>query len=107
MNAMLRTIVTLLITVVAVTPVWAGPADLSRLVVIGDSLSAGFQNGWLHEVHQVNGYAALVARQAGTDLQLPLIAAPGIPNMFTLVDPGPPPIVVPAPGASTGRLDPF
>src|SRR5204863_3278989 len=69
--------------------------------------SAGVPNGSLHEGHQPHGYAALVAAQARTDLQLPLIAAPGIPNIFTLVDPGPPPIIVPEPGASTGRLDPF
>lgn len=84
-----------------------GPrADLSRLVVVGDSLSAGYQNGSLLGTQQVNGYAALVARQAGVSLPLPLIAAPGIPNVLTLVDPGPPPVIGMAPGVSTGRLDP-
>ena len=89
---------------------WAGPAakaDLSRLVVVGDSLSAGFQNGSLLAAQQPHGYASLVAAQAGVELPLPLIAAPGIPNVLTLVDPGPPPVIAPAPGASTGRLDPF
>jgi phospholipase/lecithinase/hemolysin len=80
--------------------------DLSRLVVVGDSLSAGFQNGSLLASQQIHGYAALVAAQAGVELPLPLLAAPGIPSVLTLVDPGPPPVVVPAPGMSPGRIDP-
>lgn len=83
------------------------PADLSRLLVIGDSLSAGFQNGSLLAEQQVHGYANLVASQAGVDLPLPLIAPPGIPNVLTLVDPGPPPVIIAAPGSSPGRLDPL
>jgi len=82
-------------------------ADLSRLVVVGDSLSAGFQNGSLVESAQVNGYAALLAGQAGVSLPLPLIASPGVPNVLTLVAPGPPPVIAPAPGVSTGRVNPF
>jgi len=81
-------------------------AELSRFVVVGDSLSAGFQNGSLIETAQVNGYAALIASQAGVDLALPLIASPGIPNVLTLVSPGPPPVIAPAPGVSTGRVNP-
>ncbi|MGH7342398.1 MAG: SGNH/GDSL hydrolase family protein, partial [Candidatus Rokuibacteriota bacterium] len=80
--------------------------DLTRLVVVGDSLSAGFQNGSLHADHQPNSYASLVARQAGVSLSLPLIAPPGIPNVLILVDPGPPPVVGQAPGVSSGRVDP-
>src|SRR5438128_6206296 len=82
-------------------------ADLSRLVVVGDSLSAGFQNGSLLDVQQPHGYASLVANQAGTTLTLPLIAAPGIPNVLTLVSLGPPPVIVRAPGTSTGRDNPL
>ena len=82
-------------------------ADLSRLVVVGDSLSAGFQNGSLLDVQQPHGYASLVANQAGTPLPLPLIAAPGLPNVLTLVSPGPPPVILPAPGSSTGRDNPL
>jgi len=84
----------------------AARADLSRLVVIGDSLSAGFQNGSLLAEQQAHGYASLVAGQAGVDLPLPEIAYPGIPNVLTLVDPGPPPLIVEAAGVSTGRIDP-
>jgi hypothetical protein len=84
----------------------AARADLSRLVVVGDSLSAGFQNGSLLAEQQAHGYASLVAGQAGVDLPLPEIAYPGIPNVLTLVDPGPPPLIVEAAGVSTGRIDP-
>ena len=85
----------------------ASRADLSRLVVVGDSLSAGFQNGSLLAEQQVHGYASLVAQQAGVVLPLPEIAYPGIPNVLTLVDPGPPPLIVEAAGASTGRVNPL
>ena len=81
-------------------------ADLSRLVVVGESLSAGFQNGSLLANQQVYGYASVVARQAEVPLPLPLIAAPGIPNVLTIVDPGPPPVIDSVPGISTGRVDP-
>lgn len=63
-------------------PAWAGPggrADLSRLVVVGDSLAAGYQNSSLVLTHQGDGLASLVAAQAGVDLPLPLIGEPGIP----------------------------
>ena len=40
-------------------------ADLSRLVVVGDSLSAGFQNGSLLDRQQGHGFASLIAGQAG------------------------------------------
>jgi phospholipase/lecithinase/hemolysin len=81
-------------------------ADLSRLVVVGDSLSAGFQNGSLLDRQQPHGYASLLAEQARVALSLPLIAAPGIPNVLTLVNRGPPPVIVREPGISTGRVDP-
>ena len=81
--------------------------DLSNLVVIGDSLSAGFQNGSLLAEQQIHGYASLVAGQAGVDLDfvLPLILPPGIPNVITSVSLGPPPVIQRAPGASLGRVD--
>lgn len=82
-------------------------ADLSRIVCIGDSLMAGFQNGSLLDRQQVNGIGAVVSRQAGVELALPLIAEPGIPNVLQLVNPGPPPVVMPMSGASPGRADPL
>lgn len=82
-------------------------ADLSRIVVVGDSLSAGFQSGSLLDTAQPNGWASVVASQASVPLALPLIAPPGIPNVLELVSPGPPPIIITAPGTSIGRDDIF
>ena len=81
-------------------------ADLSRFVVVGDSLAAGYMNDSLLDAQQVGSFASLIAAQAGEDLPLPLIAAPGVPNVIVGVDPGPPPIIVRAPGVSTGRVNP-
>jgi lysophospholipase L1-like esterase len=78
-------------------------ADLSHLVVVGDSLSAGFQNFSMVQSGQVSGYANLIAQQARTPLILPLITEPGVPNKLILV-PGPTPTIIQAPGISTGRL---
>jgi hypothetical protein len=80
-------------------------ADLSRLVVVGDSLSAGFQNDSLLDTQQPHGWAAVVASQANVPLALPLIAPPGIPNVLELVSPGPPAIIITATGTSIGRDD--
>jgi lysophospholipase L1-like esterase len=80
------------IVALLLTPVWAAGNDklnVTRLVVVGDSLSAGFQNFSLNEPGQLNGYTSLVAKQAGlavngsqigpTTFALPLISYPGIP----------------------------
>ena len=81
-------------------------ADLSNLVVIGDSVSAGLQNGSMLATLQVNGYASLVAAQAGVKLVLPLIAPPGIPTVIISVSIGPPLVIQRAPGVSPGRTNP-
>jgi GDSL-like Lipase/Acylhydrolase len=108
MRTLLSTLVVVFVFCLKASPAGAHEAtrlDLSRLVVVGDSLSAGFQNGSLLGTQQVHGFASIVARQAGVQLPLPLIAAPGIPNVLTLVDPGLPPILGEEPGVSTGRVD--
>ena len=98
----------LIMLLAMVLPVAAqNKADLSRLVVVGDSLSAGFQNGSLLDSQQVHGYANVIAQQAGVNLNLPLIAPPGIPNVLVLVSVGPPPILSTAPGTSVGRENPL
>ena len=76
----------------------AGKADFNRLVVVGDSLSAGFQNFSLLNTQQGHGYASLVAQQAGTKLTLPLVPYPGAPNVLSLVSIGPPPVIGPVSG---------
>ncbi len=84
----------------------ADSVDLSRLVVVGDSLSAGYQNGCLLGDQQVNGYANLVAERAEVDLRLPLVGEPGLPPCLALVDPGPPPVVELVSSDFGARLDP-
>src|SRR5258706_4367406 len=80
-------------------------ADLSRLVVVGDSLAAGYLNGSLHGGQQPHGVASLIAAQKRVPLPLPLIVAAGIPNVLGLIYPGPLSVIVRAPGVSLGRVD--
>lgn len=104
-----RRILFLLIVFLALAaPSWAQHrnADLARIVVVGDSLSAGYLNSSLLDPQQVHGYAYELAAQAREPMTLPLIAAPGIPNVLQLVDAGPPPTIVRAPGTSAGRTNP-
>ena len=64
-------------------------ADFSRVVVVGDSLLAGFRNGSLVASEQANGIGAFIARQAEFELIQPLIAEPGIPNKLELLSVNP------------------
>lgn len=77
--------------------------DFTRTVFLGDSLTAGFQSDSLLDSAQVNGYANLIAQQAKFNLDLPLMAPPGVPSVLELVSAGPPPVTQPAPGTSKGR----
>jgi lysophospholipase L1-like esterase len=79
--------------------------DFSRFVVVGDSLSAGFQSGSLIDTAQVHGYANVVAEQAHAPLILPLISPPGIPPTLELQSFGPPPVITQATGLGS-RLNP-
>ena len=45
-----------------------GTADFTRLVAIGNSLTAGYQNGGLVETRQAGAFAALIARQVGKEV---------------------------------------
>lgn len=100
-----RTLCFVVVLFLTTVPLFAQKADLSRLVIVGDSLSAGYQNSSLISTSQVHGFAAVLAAQAGIDLKLPLIASPGAPNALTLISVKPL-IVQPLPGATTGRMDP-
>jgi lysophospholipase L1-like esterase len=77
--------------------------NFSNTVFLGDSLTAGFQSGSLLDTTQVHGWAPVLAAQAGFNIIQPLIAYPGAPNVLQLVSLGPPPVIVPATGTSTGR----
>ncbi len=78
---------------------------LSSVLVLGDSASSGFQNGSLLDSQQPHGWESLVAAQAGFRLRLPLIAAPGFPNVYTLLQGTFPPVLSRANGATIGRDD--
>jgi lysophospholipase L1-like esterase len=77
--------------------------NFSNTVFLGDSLTAGYQSGSLLDTQQVHGWAPLVATQASFSIVQPLIAYPGAPNVLKLISVGPPPVIAPAPGTTTGR----
>jgi lysophospholipase L1-like esterase len=61
-------------------------AGVTKYVAIGDSLTAGFQNGGLFEACQKFSFPNLIAEQLGIeDFQQPLISHPGIPPVMTLI----------------------
>ena len=63
----------------------SGDADFTKFVVVGNSLTAGFQSGGLAKTFQLNSYGAIIARQLGMDsagsmgsaFEQPLFADPG------------------------------
>ena len=74
--------VTFLLGLIVTAPIYGQKkADLSKFVVDGDSLSAGYQNSQLIESGQTHGYANVIATQAGVDLKLPLLPPPGYPQI--------------------------
>jgi len=81
-----------------------GTTNFTSVIWIGDSLTAGYQNGSLLDSQQVHGYAALVAAQANFRITLPLIAAPGAPSVLELESLNPLTIVS-ASGTTSGRDD--
>src|SRR5690242_1643179 len=67
----------------------APAADLSRMVVVGDSILAGFASGGLvrrGRMGQRDAAPALIARQAGVSLPQPLMTPPGLPPPLVIVD---------------------
>jgi len=76
----------------------AGVFRLRRMVVVGDSLLAGFGSGGFVGVGrpgQVDSTPAFIARRAHVRLPLPVIDGPGVPPQLTIVD-----------ANGNGRLDP-
>ena len=76
----------------------AGVFRLRRVVVVGDSLLAGFGSGGFVGVGrpgQVDSAPAFIARRAHVRLPLPLMDGPGVPPQLTIVD-----------ANGNGRLDP-
>jgi lysophospholipase L1-like esterase len=94
-----RTVVLLAVAALAVlvlrpAPSHGGPgtpatANLGRMVVVGDSILAGFGSGGLvrkGRMGQRDSAPALIARQAGVSLPLPLMTKPGLPPPYVIVD---------------------
>lgn len=77
--------------------------NFSNTVFLGDSLTAGYQNGSLLDTQQPHGWAPLVAAQAKFAIVQPLIAYPGAPSVLHLVSLGPPPVITAVSGTTTGR----
>ena len=67
----------------------AGVSRLRRMVVVGDSLLAGFGSGGFvgaGRPGQVDSAPAFVARRAHVKLPLPLMSDPGVPAQLGIVD---------------------
>ncbi len=54
-----------------------GDADFSRFVVVGNSLTAGYQNGSLYESSQNYTYSKMIADQVGATFEQPIYSNPG------------------------------
>lgn len=91
----------------------SGNADFTKFVVVGNSLTAGYQSGGLSRRFQINSYGAMIARQLGqvadtttgsdNDFEQPYVTDPGTTGILrlTLGASGP------TPTAQTGTTDIF
>ncbi len=89
-------VVLLAVLALAVPPLVPSPAhgasataDLRRMVVVGDSILAGFASGGLvrrGRMGQRDSAPALIARQAHVSLPQPLMSRPGLPPPLVIVD---------------------
>jgi lysophospholipase L1-like esterase len=79
----------LFLLVAIAAPAAAGVPRLRKMVVVGDSLLAGFGSGGLvatGRTGQVDSAPAVIARRAHVTLPLPLMRGPGVPPPYTIVD---------------------
>lgn len=82
---MRKTLLILAAGLLVAATAFAQAPNFSKIVVLGDSLSAGYYNGSLNEYTQPKSYANIVSEQAaGHSLTLPLISFPGIPIAYHL-----------------------
>ncbi len=59
------------------SPPSTGSVDFSRFVTLGNSLTAGYQNGALYESSQMYSIGKLIADQIGVPFEQPIVADPG------------------------------
>jgi len=99
------TVTALVLLALLALPTAAQAPNFSRIVVLGDSLSAGYIDGGLHQYGQEHAYCQRIAEQVGHPLTLPLISYPGIPICLRLAgfDHNGLPILEPA-GTTMGSL---
>jgi lysophospholipase L1-like esterase len=70
-----------------VNPPSNGSLDFTTYVALGNSLTAGYQNGALYQSAQLYSYPNLIAQQTGSqNFQQPLISDPGIGGRLKIVN---------------------
>lgn len=74
-------------------------AEIKKYVALGDSISAGFQDGGLVVDYQNESFPKLLSLQLGiSDFQQPLISQPGIPPILVIKSLYPSIVIVSKPG---------
>jgi lysophospholipase L1-like esterase len=74
-------------------------AEIKKYVALGDSISAGYQDGGLVIDYQNESFPKLISLQLGiSDFQQPLISQPGIPPILVIKSLYPSIVIVPKPG---------
>ena len=61
-----------------------GTADFTSFVTVGNSLTAGYQNGSLYESSQIYSLGKIIADQVHASFEQPIISDPGIPGRLEL-----------------------
>lgn len=80
------------------------PALLAEYVALGNSITAGFQSGGLHQEMQMEAYPVLLAEKAGAEFTIPAIRYPGCP--VPLAEPLSTELIEEVPGGCAGRVLP-
>lgn len=62
----------------AVKDLSSGTANFSRLVSIGNSITAGYQSGTIYQSAQMYSYGNLIAQKVGTNYEIPYVSDPGL-----------------------------
>ena len=83
-TALFRIAAAVAVATLAAAPAGAQQANFTRFVVVGDSIGAGFADNCLAKHSQIDSFGAIIARQAGTDFQQPLLDEPGIGGCLVL-----------------------
>ncbi len=80
------------------------PALLAQYVALGNSITAGFQSGGMHQEMQMEAYPVLLAEKAGAEFTIPAIRYPGCP--VPLAAPLSSELIAEVPGGCAGRVLP-